>query len=381
MADWTYQLADLITGAVTAEIEMTGVRISQRLNTAGTMTGTWAVPATWRGSSPYLLTTPARTMGIALRDGRPMYGGVLWTRRPDADKQTVDLGFSDWFSLLDSRMVLPVFTPDGTTSQVSSLSTGFTQVEQNDIVRALVAQAQAAAGGDFGLVVDGTISGILRDRTYAGHELVTVGTALRQLAEVIDGPDLLCGVAPELDANGRVVKVLRVGDPKLGVQGSPHVFELGASITGYTWPSDGTRMVTRAYVTGEGIEAGQLISVAEDTSRVSDGWPTLEAETSFNTVSLDSTLAEHAAAELKRNSLPVVTPTITVLGDGRNSEGRTIYPSLGEFSCGDEIRVVISDHFFTEPMNSLFRIVAIDIEPDGVEQATLSLNPTLDGIA
>ncbi len=381
MATWSYLLADLITGAVTADIELTGVRISQRLNTAGSMTGTWAIPQNWDSGSPYVLTTPARTMGVALRDGRPIFGGVLWTRRVNPDKGSVDLGFSDWWSLLDSRFVLPPFVPDGTTGQVSNFGTTFTAVEQNDIARALLAQAQAHPGGNLGIVADTTVSGIVRDRSYAGHELVDVGTALKQLAEVIDGPDIMFGVAPELDANGRVVKTMRIGTPKLGVEGSPHVFEYGASIIGYAFASDGTRMTTRAFATGEGMEAGQLIAVADDTARTAAGWPLLETETSFNTVSLDSTLTEHAAAELKRNSLPVVTPTITVLGDGRDSEGSKVYPSLGEYACGDQVRVVIEDMFFADKLDTQFRIVSIEIQPDGVETADLVLNPVLDDVA
>jgi hypothetical protein len=381
VADWTYQLADLRTGAVTAEIELTGVRISQRLNAAGTMNGTWAVPNTWQGGSPYTLTTPARTMGVALRDGRPMWAGVLWTRRPNADKQTVELGFSDFWSYFDARFVLPPFTPNGTTSQVSQMNTTFGQVEQNDIARQLLAQAQAHVGGDLGIVADTTISGIVRDRTYAGHELVDVGTALKQLAEVIDGPDIMFGVAPELDTNGRVVKLMRIGDPRLGQDGSAHVFELGANALGYTWGSDGTRMATRAYASGEGIEAGQLIATAEHDVRHSDGWPLLEAETSFNTVSSDSTLQEHADAELRRNWLPVVTPTLTVDGSGLDAAGRQAFPAIGEVNPGDQVRCVLRDWFFAGAgIDTVMRIVAVDVEPEGVESMTLTLNPVLDDL-
>jgi hypothetical protein len=381
VAQWTYQLADLLTGAVTAEIELTGVRISRRLNAAGTLNGTWPVPNNWAGGSPYVLTTPARTMVTAFRDGRPMYGGVLWTRRPDPERQTIELGCADWFSYFDHRFVLPLFTPNGTTSQVSMLNTSFSQVEQNEIVRQLVAQAQAHTGGNLGIVVDSTNSGILRDRTYAGHELVDVGTALKQLAEVIDGPDLAFGVSPELDANGRVVKTLRVGNPKLGQEGSAHVFELGANVRSYSFDSDGTRMATRQYATGEGIEAGQLVAVAENTVRASDGWPILETETSFNTVSLDTTLQEHADAELARNSLPVVTPTLTVDASGLDANGRKVFPSAGEVTLGDQVRFVAKDWFFKNGISTIVRVVGIEYQPEGTETMVLSTNVVLDDLA
>lgn len=381
MAKWTYHLADLITGAITAEIDLTQVKISQKLNAAGTMTGTWVVPSGWSGDDPYTLTMPARTMGVALRDGRPLFGGILWTRQPDDTEQSVALGFSDWLSFFDHRFVLPTFTPDGTTSQVSALSTLFAQVEQNDIARALLTQAQAHTGGNLGIVVDTTVSGILRDRTYAGHELVDVATALKQLAEVIDGPDFAFGVAPVLDTNGRVVKTLRLGNPRLGQSGSPHVLEWGANVTGLEWPSDGTKMVTRAYATGEGMDVGQLVAVAENSAAYSDGWPLLEQESSYNTVSTDETLQEHADADLYRNRLPVVVPSLTVLGSGLDSRGRKVYPAVGEVEVGDDVRVVIKNWFFRAGIDSRMRVVSLDYQPDGVETMTIAVNPILDDVA
>ncbi len=380
MADWTYQLADLRTGAVTADIELTCVRISQRLNAAGTMNGTWAVPRNWAGGSPAVLTTPARTMIVAFRDGRPMYGGIVWTRRPDSAKQSIEIGSSDWWSYFDHRFVLPTFIPDGTTTQTAQLNTTFGQVEQNDIARQLLAQAQAHVGGDLGIVPDTTVSGILRDRTYAGHELVDIATAFKQLAEVISGPDIMFGVSPELDANGRVVKIMRIGSPRLGQEGSPHVFELGSNVLDYTFNSDGTRMVTRQFASGEGVEAGQLIAVAEDDTRYAEGWPLLEQETNFSGVSLDATLQEHAVAELRRNTLPVVTPSLVVDASGRAAAGNKVFPAAGEFEAGDEVRVVLKDWFFKDGVDTVCRIVAIDYEPDGTETASITLNPIADDL-
>ncbi len=377
-------LADLRTGAITAEIELSGARMSKRLNTAGSMSGSWNISSAKTGEDPYTLTTPARTMGVALRDGRPMWGGILWTRRRDSTSDNVDLGFADWWSYFDHRFVLPTFVPDGTTAQVSTFATVYTQIEQNEIARQLVAQAQAAAGGDLGIVYDATYSDRLRDRVWAGHELVDVGTALKNLSDVIDGPDLMFDVGPELDELGRVVKLLRIGNPKLGQQGSPHVFEAGGNIIRYSWDSDGTRMTTRAFATGEGIEAGQLIAVTEDDTRYADGWPLLESDANYNTVSVDTTLHEHAAADLYRARLPVVTPSLVVDGSGLNSRGRKVGPSIGDVSPGDEVRVVIRDRFFGgDGISTSMRIVAIDFDPgeSSTETMTLTMNPVLDDVS
>ena len=373
-AEWTFLLGDVLTGAFTAEIPLTGARPGVKLNAAGTMNGTWVLDRTWAGGDPYTLTAPARTMLVAMRDQRPMWAGPIWTRRWDPGAGKVELGAADFLSYFERRYVLPPFTPDGTTSQISGLTTTFAQVEQNDIMRALVSQAQAHPGGNLGIVADTTVSGILRDRTYAGHELVDVATALKNLAEVIDGPDFYFSVAPELDANGRIVKTLRLGTPKLGQTGSPHVFETDANVISWTWPSDGTRMATRTYATGEGIEAGALIAVAEDNTKHADGWPLLEAETAHSTVSVDATLAEHVAADLTRSRLPVVTPTLTVRGDTQ--------PGLHDFSLGDEVRVILRDPFASLGIDTQVRIIGIDYDPgsDGVETATITVDPIFDNV-
>jgi hypothetical protein len=380
-ADWTYLLADLRTGAITAEIPLTGVSMSSRLNDAGSLSATWGSISAYTAGDPYLLTTPARTAIYALRDGRPIWGGILWTRRHSSGSDQISLGAADWFSYFDHRKVLPLFTPDGTTSQVAALNTTFEQVEQNEIVRQLVAQAQAHTGGNLNIQVDTTNSGILRDRTYAGHELVDVGQALKHLAEVIDGPDLLFTVGTELDTNGRVVKLLRIGNPRLGEDASPHVYEYGANMISYAWASDGTKMATRQYATGEGIEAGALVAVAEDDTKYADGWAVLEAEATYSSVNIDTTLQEHADADLQRNRLPVVTPTITVAGDGLNARGVKVGPAIGEVQPGDDVRVVIRDSFFRTGIDTRMRVVGIEYRPDDIETATLTMNPIHDDVA
>lgn len=383
MAAWTYLLADLRTNAITAEIPLTGARISTKLGAAGTMSGTWHIAQNWNGGDPSGLTTPARTAIYALRDGRPVYGGVVWTRDCD-NGQSVALGSSDWWSYLDHRRVVPLLSSaNPPITEVANLDVTFAQVDQNEIARQLVALAQSHAGGDIGIVPDVSNSGIVRDRTWHGYELADVGQALKQLSEVENGPDILFTVAANLDSAGRPIRQMRIGNPRLGQQGSPFVFESGAGIISYRWPSDGTRMATRAYALGEGSERGAIIAAVEDSAAHDNGWALLEADANYSTVTEATTLQAHAVADQYAARLPVVLPTITVAGNGTNRFGQRVWASTGEYAPGDQARVVIKDRFFSRGLDATFRIVEIAMNPgdDGVETNTLTLSPVSDDIA
>lgn len=384
MAEWTYLLADLRTNVITAEVPLTGARSSKKLGAAGSFSGTWELSPRWSGGDPYALTRPARTAIYALRDGRPWFGGIVWTSDYDSDRGAVNLGAADWWSYWDHRRVVPLLSSaQPPVTEIASLDVGFTQVDQNEIARQLVAIAQTHTGGDIGIVPDIADSGVLRDRTWHGYELADVGGALKQLSEVEGGPDIMFDVGANLDDNGRPIRLMRIGTPLLGQQGSPFVFEYGASILSYRFPSDGTRMATRAYALGEGSERGAIIAVAEDTGTVDNGWPLLEVDANYSTVTEAATLQAHATADRHAARLPVVLPTFKVAGSGRDRFGQQVWPSIGEYAPGDSARVVIQDQFFRDGLDVELRIVEIAVEPGdgGVETASLTMSTLTDDVA
>lgn len=373
MTEWSYLLADLATNAPLAEVPMSGVRYTQQLNKAGTLRGTLHIDErlATRGIDFYDVTTPCRRCVYVLRDGQPQWGGIIWTRDYDSSQQAIQLGAADWWSYFNHRKVLPVLPMSPDVDYVAGLSTSYTDVEQNEIARNLVQQAQQHTGGDLGIQLDTADSGIWRDRTYYGYELKSVGEALSRLSGVIDGPDMRFGARRESD--GSIARTLHIGTPHLGQQGSPHVWEYGGNIVSYRWPSDGASMATRAYAGGDGIEEGTLIGVSEDHTRYSDGWPLLETEQGYTSVTVPSTLQEHADSDQRTARLPVVLPRLTVRGD--------MAPHVGEFGPGDDGRVVIKDRFHTQGLDAYLRIVGIEVTPDSTdgEQATLTTAPLIEG--
>lgn len=369
---WSYLVADLRTGAILDELPLSGVRWSKTLNGTGSFTGTWQLgPAERRDA--YTLTTPAKTAIYALRDGVPMWGGVVWTRRYNSATGTVDLGAGDFGTYFDHRKVVPfLLGAAGDVTYVAKQQVTFAAVDQNDIARQLIALAQSHAGGDIGIEVDTATSGILRDRTYFGYELQGVRDVIDALCNVIDGPDYLFDVAAGSTEQPR--RVLRLGDPHLGQQGSSHVWEYGGNVSDYIWPSDGSSMTTRTYAVGDGIEQGALIAFSEDFDRYNNGWPLLESEAGYTTVTDAGTLNAHAQADLNAGRLPVALPTLSVRGD--------MAPFLGDYSVGDDARLVIplGDPFFAAGLDTSVRLVQLDVVPesDSGEQVDLTCAPLLE---
>lgn len=375
-ATWTYTVHDLLTNALITELPLTGVEYSVVLNDSGQMSGSFRVDGRTnprrRVRDPYDATMPARRCVYAWRDGVPQWGGIIWTRRYDSSSGVLEIGCGDWWSYFDYRKVLPVLSwPVAVEFEIAELSVVKLNTDQNQIARDLVELAQDHTNGDLGIVLDDTITGTFRDRTWNGFELPNVGDALRQLAGVDGGPDIVFGVSPA--TTGRPVRTMRVGDPVIGQQGSAWVWEYGANVTRYTWPSDGTRYASRQYAVGKGMEFGTPIAVAED---IRAGWPLIEAERAYSNVTVPGTLQEHADADQIASRLPVVLPTLTVRGDRS--------PRIGEWGVGDDGRVVIEDDFHVNRIETPMRIVRADVIPASEvtdESVTFVMGPLLDDVA
>jgi hypothetical protein len=383
---YTYEIRDLATNILLETVPLQDASFSKVLNDTSSCTATLPVPlynSLGQLRETYELTTPAHTCLYVYRDTRPVWGGVIWTSVYDSKQSTIKLGAADWWSLLDHRKILPVLSESAftDTAVVAGLKTTYTQQDQNEIARQLLAQAQAHAGGNFGIVASTSNSGFLRDRTYPGFSMTSLGDALRNLSQVIDGPDIRFDVGAA-GADGKPVRLMLIGTPRLGQVGSEHVWELGGNITSYTWPRDGTRMRTRSFAIGEGSDEGTPIGVAEDSSLYANGWPLLEDDTSYDRTSGDtSTLINHAIADQETTGLPVVLPMLTVRGD--------VAPTVADLSPGDDGRVIINDpfHGYGPPqgnrgLDTYMRLVRMDVSPNEAgEVATLTMAPMLEDLA
>jgi hypothetical protein len=375
---YTYQIADLRTGNILEDIKLTGVSFNKPLNDSGRFDATWKLGAKTRHLDPYDLTMPTRRCIYAYRDDRPMWGGIIWTRKYSSTSQTISVGAGEFWSYFDHRKVLNVLAPNpGLFTIAGMAAAAWTGVDQNQIARNLVALAQSHTGGNIGIRtdLDTTSSSEPRDREYQPWKLTGVGDALRNLTGVIGGQDLVFDIAPSSTGAAAPDRVLLQGDPWLGQQGSAHVWELGGSAVSYGWDSDGTRMATRMFATGEGVDQGTPIAMAEDTSKYAAGFALLEDDEAYDGDDSD-VLFGHAQGDQEAARMPVVLPTFVIRGDKS--------PTAAEISRGDDGRLIIpkGDPFMRYGFDGPVRVVDISYAPSAsAERVTITSAPLLDGVA
>ena len=363
-ATYTYLVADLRTGAILDELPLSGVSFDKRLNDTGSLRGQLKVddPAI-RDREPRLLTEPGRTAIYVDRDGDLLWGGIVWTSRYQAGSGTLEIGAADFLSYFEHRRILnhPVVATDVVS---------YTDTDQLAIATALITLAQSHPGGDLDVAVLGTqTSGVRRTVSYAAGELKPVADALRDLANAHDGFDFTADV--EYGSDGRPIRFIRFGYPRLGQPGAPHVWEYGANIVDFSWPTDAARMATRMFAQGSTDNDLPLLRFAEDTEAYPNGWVLLDdAASQLDT--RDPVLVDaQARGELAARRRPVVLPELTVRAD--------LDPVVGTYSVGDDVRVVLPDPFFAgDQADVTLRLLGFEVTPGddaGLEQVTLTVAP------
>lgn len=377
---YTYEIRDLRTNVLMETVPLVDVSFEKVLCDSGTFKGALPLPLyTSQGAlrEAYELTMPAHTCVYVYRGTQPIWGGVIWTSSYDSETGKVALGAADWWSLLDHRKILPLLPANAftDTSVLAKISTVYTGLDQNAIARNLLTQAQLTVG-DLGIVADAGNSGFTRTRTYPGYSTTPLGDELRNLSRDLDGPDIRFDVDPA-GADGKPVRRMLLGNPKLGQVGAPWVWEYGGNVKSYVWPRDATRMRTRSFAIGEGSDKNTPIGVAEDVNLYALGWPKLEDDTTYSRVQGDTgTLINHAVADQAVNRLPVTLPTIVVRGE--------LPPTVAEVSPGDDGRLLIEDEFhgYAPPrgsrgLDARMRIVKMKVTVSAEELATYTMAPLL----
>lgn len=361
---YTYLIADLRSGTILDELPLAGVSFDKKLNDTGSLRGQLHVDDPQiRVRKPRLLTEPGRTAIYVDREGDLLWGGIVWTSRYHATSGTLELGASDLLSYFEHRLVLD---PGDLTRTVT-----FPDTDQVAIVRGVIELAQSHPGGDLGIVFTGAPSSdVRRTVSFAAGELKSVADLVRDLANAEGGFDFTFDV--RYDESGVPERFLRIGYPRLGQPGGPHVWEYGANLVDFGWPSDAANMATRVFGLGSS-DVGRP-ALHDDPSAYLGGWPLLEGIASQLDTKDAALLDAHVRGELAARRRPVVLPELTVRAD--------LDPVVGGYSVGDDARIVIDDPFFAgEQLDVTVRILGLEVTPGddaGQEEVKLTVAPFLE---
>lgn len=351
--NYAYFVTDLRNNDVLAELPLQNVSYDVRLSDAGEFSGDIIVNEDTTVYDLRNTTFPGRTGLYVVRDGEPVWGGIIWKRKYDNGSRKLTLLASTFESYLEHRFVLESRT--------------FVNTDQLDIARWLLELDDTLEA--IQATVSVKTSPRSRDRTMNSWEFKTVLDELTRLGALIDGFDWNV----EITRDPATAEILRQFEFYYEARGIPAdqttlSFEYPGSIRTFTLNEDANAGANIVYAIGIGEGIDQITAGAYVADQIIQGYPKLETSRSYKNVSVPATLQAHAEADRDRLSSPVSIFEVTV---SANEE-----PQLGSYAIGDWARFRIEDIFVTPMIDQFARITGIKVDIDngtGLESVTLTL--------
>ncbi|MEU5693870.1 hypothetical protein [Actinosynnema sp. NPDC020468] len=350
-ASYRVLFQDVLTGYVHGELPVESLNYTNTRNSPGSAALVVEVEPTVSRVNAGSLVPGAATAVYVERDGRFVWSGLYWDAEVDYAAGTMTLQCEGWLSYYRLRHV-------HTTLQ-------FTQVDQAAIARSLVQHAATyGPGSNLGMIRFGTeMTGVLRDRTYQEYDHKSIGEAVEQLADVIDG----FGFAFEAEWTGPAEDELgvwfRIRYPATGRRREV-VLEDGVNCDINTAKLGGKSVRNFALFTGAGDGPEQLWATSARPSTVH---PRLEAVVSASDVKEYQTLKAKADNVTRAQSAPVLLPAIEVYPDA--SLG------LSALAVGDVVDVVGGRGLVDVAGEWLVTEIGVAVDASGAESVAATVAP------
>ncbi|WP_235094200.1 hypothetical protein [Streptomyces sp. A1-5] len=333
---------NLKTQQVLDSLPVTAISYTDTLNAAGNMTCT--VPLNAPAATPDRLF-PGGAGLVVLRDGEPIWGGILWTLNAELEAGTLTLNASGFHSHLKAKHFIA-----GETAR---------DVDQNAMVRNWIERSNANGG----IATDTTKimnAGRKRTRVWTRYELKNVGDAIEEVAEVIDGFNFR--YAPYWVERGKRIGNRFLISPRAGTP-VEHRLEhrLTCNVTSVSY--DGTALATNAYAMGADNGAGEKLLGSAHNAELAERIPARDGVATFNDVKETRTLLSKAQAMTDAGREPVAIPTLT------------LYPGMNpaDFTVGEAVTVRVDSGYVKVLADFIITERKVDVDATGREDASLSL--------
>lgn len=327
---------------------------SEKLNTAAALSCT--VPLydpTVQRMDLYNTATPGKTFLAAVVGDTVLAAGPIWQHDygQTSRGETLTLTAAGMWSYFDHRVLIPVLA--GRLPSDPTTDTNLTSSLQG-IARYYVEQAQSWTGGNVPVILPTEITGT-NVRNEAGSSLAMVGSRLRDLTGVIDGPDIKFAPRFNTDRDG-FEWVMQIGTPTQpliygAIQPTFNVGLPESSVSNLNIRLDGTRLASQGFASGGRISGEVLIAQSTDTSLTDAGYPLLEDVDQVRLTVSELTTVQAYSDELV---LAGKTPYMSMTFDHQVSK----QPFLSGFNVGDFCKVVVSDNGYLPDGPYMFRIMA-----------------------
>ncbi len=315
-ASYRVLFQDVLSGYVHGELPVESITYTNTRNAPGSASLTVELRPGVSRVNPQSLVAGAATAVYVERNGRFTWSGLYWDGDVDYAAGTLTMHCEGWLSYFRLRGV-------HTTKQ-------YVQWDQADIARDLLRHAETyGPGSRLGMIRYGTeLTGVKRDRTYKESDHKSIGEAVEQLADVIDGFDFSFDAEWSGPAEDELAVWFRVRYPATGRRRDV-VLEDGVNCDVTSARLGGKSVRNFAVVTGAGDGPEQLWATS---SRPSTLYPRLEAVVSASDVKEHATLKAKADNITRTQAAPILLPTIEVYPDAALG--------LSALSVGDVVSVV-----------------------------------------
>ena len=307
-----------------------------------------------------LYTSPWRMSLVICWDGTPMFAGPFVTRQWDKTATTFNaVGFRALFLKRKAHTWAAPF---------ASQTISYTNTSLASIAQALAVVGTSHPGGSLPIVYPATEvdSDPTHVRNYYGFELKNISDIWTLLTGVKNGPDIDFPPSWTDGTQTAIQWTMRLGtlaQPQL-FQPQQVVFDASSpqsSVSNLTYVEDCSALTTTQWAAGAGTDVGILMSQNTSSLLVGNGYPLLEEETDYKTVTDQATLDTYTAGDLTLHSAPVVQWTLTV--DALQP------PVMSSYNIGDHARVRVSQHIWIPDGDYPMRILGVS----GDSSTTLKL--------
>lgn len=270
---------DLATGLIRVRnIPASAGSCAVTLGAAGTVSATVPLPMLIPNSGGVVvpirgLLLPARSFLAWEEDGKILNAGPIWSDAYSFDTKRLQFSAAGIRSYWQYRYVLPALNDTDPDDLPTGKTTAYSGLSLRTIAKRLVQQAQTWTAGRVPVVFEPDFVGD-NERTYPGSELHVIDEKLRQLSEVIGGPDIMFNPRYTDDARTHIEWVMQTGNPEISQDSpNPHKWDMTGvprpSIRGASLTRDASVRTTDNYQVGatpesmdEGAEPEPLMAKA-----------------------------------------------------------------------------------------------------------------------
>ena len=219
---------------------------------------------------------------------------------------------------------------------------------------AVVGTAAGKGGASIPIVYPATeiSSDVTLNRSYKGFELKDISTLWTELTSVGPDIDFLPGWT---DSTQTVLQyTMRIGtiaQPKLQSAGALafNYSQPASSVKSMSFIEDASLQATTEWAAGSGTDVGTTMSMATNTALTLAGWPMLEAQTDYRTITTQSILDTHTVADLATHAGSTFQFGLIV--------DATQPPSFGSYLLGDVAVVTVRNNIWIPDNDFTMRIV------------------------